>query len=150
MRRALVVVGFAALVAGGVFLLRYLGGQRSEEHRVREVIGRCERLVEEEDYGRLAAVVWPEYSDSFGMTYRTLLYSARLFFDNVDDVELEVSIQRLEVLERRAEVETVVTFSWVEAGGRRVQDALRLLVVLEEREGHWKVLSLEELPLRFD
>lgn len=150
MRRVLVVVGFAVLVAGGALLVRCLGGQRSQEHRVREVIDRCERLVEEEDYGRLATVVWPEYSDSFGMTYQTLLYSARLFFDNVDDIELEVSVQRLEMSGRRAEAEVVVTFSWVEAGGRRVQDALRLLVGLEEREGRWKVLSLEELPLRFD
>jgi len=148
-RRLLVAVVVLVLIGVGL-AVRFWGGTASEERRVLAVIEEGKRLVEEEDYGRLASVVWPEYSDSFGMTYQTLLYSLRMFFDNVEDVQLDVSRQRLEVAGKHAEAELVVTFSWRQLGGGRAQDAVRLRVSFEQRKRRWKILNVDELPLRFD
>lgn len=85
-RRYLAGVLLVAVV--GLVLYRYVWV--SEEERVRRMVGKGAKAVEEQSVLRCADLVAPDYSDSTGFDKRTLVDAARRMFERFGKIEAQI------------------------------------------------------------
>lgn len=83
-----VVVGLLLLAVLGFVLYRYVF--ISEEDRVRRMVYRSAKAVEEESILRCADRVAQDYSDSSGFDKRTLVDAARRMFETFSKIEAQI------------------------------------------------------------
>ena len=147
---------FGAVVLGGaLFLVIRVLRRPSDEELIHRLIKTGQKAIEDEDLAGCMKVVSVDYRDSSGLTYDELKGMGLRIFHYFTDISVQVTHIDITLREEgtaevaltvevQAMVEGVGRELWPSAGGDRVKLSLR------KKRGRWKILALEEAPLRFD
>ncbi|MEE9219887.1 MAG: hypothetical protein V3U98_12545 [Acidobacteriota bacterium] len=126
------------------------GDGDSPELRIRALIERAERAVEEENLSRLAQMISPAYADGAGGDRRAILNQLRYQFLRNDSIHLLTRLEAIRFPEPRvAQIEVLVAMAGEPLLSLGDLPELRadlhrfVILLMEEGEGGWLVMRAE-------
>lgn len=115
-----------------------------EEGRLKRTIYKAKRLTERENILRLTNYISSDYYDELGNDRRSLLFIAKIFFDNYKNILILINSLEISIEDENATADIEATIYWQENESKNiVYDTTKVKAIFKKEEAHWKLIELK-------